>query len=433
MAERFFMPRATAFDGNGDPIPGGKLEFYIAGTSTPLATYSDAGLTVANANPVIADSAGRFGEIFLISGEEYKVILKDADNATIWTADPYVEIAVEAPDVSPVFYANRIVNGAMLISQQNTTSNVDTTTGAAYTLDQWEAVLSTTPGGTLRVAQNATVTPQGSPYRLRATAQVSDGTIAAANYYMLRQQIEGWRVSNALLGTSGAKALILRFGVRSSVSGTFGLSICNGAVNRSYATTYQIAAGEVSTDVVRTVVIPGDVAGTWTTAETAGLMVRWCLAAGTDFQGAANTWTGADIITTSAQTNFMGTGSATFDLFDVALYVDTAGSSVAPTYEFPRYEDELAACQRYWWKTGRAMLVQGFDSSGAWAQRAHVSFPVEMRVAPTSTNSTSFPTNVASAIIENIGTGGAQFSVTSSGAGGFYIIYDATVSFSARL
>lgn len=75
------------FDANGDPLPGAKLYFYESGTSTPKNTYSDAGLTVPNSNPVIADSAGRFASIFL-DPENYKVALHTAQDTLVWTSDP---------------------------------------------------------------------------------------------------------------------------------------------------------------------------------------------------------------------------------------------------------------------------------------------------------------------------------------------------------
>lgn len=87
MSFRFSFPRLQAFDANGDPLAGGKLYFYTTGTTTPEDTFSDAALTTANTNPVVADSAGRFGDIYL-SDETYKVILKDSADVTIWTADP---------------------------------------------------------------------------------------------------------------------------------------------------------------------------------------------------------------------------------------------------------------------------------------------------------------------------------------------------------
>ena len=87
MADRFIPPVLTALDDNGDPLSGAKLYFYESGTTTAKNTYSNMGLTTANSNPVVADSAGRFGDIFLSSGT-YKVILKTSADATVWTRDP---------------------------------------------------------------------------------------------------------------------------------------------------------------------------------------------------------------------------------------------------------------------------------------------------------------------------------------------------------
>lgn len=87
MATRFVPPTWQEFDSNGDPLSGGKLSFYSSGTLVAKNTYSNAALTVANANPVVADSAGRFGNIFLEAGT-YRVILKDSNDVTIWDRDP---------------------------------------------------------------------------------------------------------------------------------------------------------------------------------------------------------------------------------------------------------------------------------------------------------------------------------------------------------
>ena len=87
MADRFIPPVLTALDDNGDPLSGAKLYFYESGTTPAKNTYSNMGLTTATSNPVVADSAGRFGDIFLSSGT-YKVILKTSADATVWTRDP---------------------------------------------------------------------------------------------------------------------------------------------------------------------------------------------------------------------------------------------------------------------------------------------------------------------------------------------------------
>ena len=47
------------FDNDGAALSGGKVYTYAAGTLTPKATYTTEAGTVANANPIILDSAGR--------------------------------------------------------------------------------------------------------------------------------------------------------------------------------------------------------------------------------------------------------------------------------------------------------------------------------------------------------------------------------------
>lgn len=91
------------FTTTGVPLAGGKIYTYQAGSSTPLATYSDNAGLVANANPIILGSDGRPStEIWLTYGYNYKFVLKDADDVTIQTYDNlYGIIGVEASSVSP--------------------------------------------------------------------------------------------------------------------------------------------------------------------------------------------------------------------------------------------------------------------------------------------------------------------------------------------
>ena len=69
---------------DGTNLSGGKVYFYIAGTTTFKDTYSDSALTTANTNPVILDARGEW-DIYL--NGVYKIILKDADDVEIWTKD----------------------------------------------------------------------------------------------------------------------------------------------------------------------------------------------------------------------------------------------------------------------------------------------------------------------------------------------------------
>ena len=77
------------FDNNGDPLTGGKIYTYLAGTTTPQATYTSATGVSAHTNPIILDSAGRVpgGEIWLTASTLYKFVLKTSDDTTIATYD----------------------------------------------------------------------------------------------------------------------------------------------------------------------------------------------------------------------------------------------------------------------------------------------------------------------------------------------------------
>jgi len=64
MAYRFVTPRFDVGDGITD-FAGAKLFFFDFGTSSAKTTFSDVALTVSNTDPVVADSDGLFGDIFL--------------------------------------------------------------------------------------------------------------------------------------------------------------------------------------------------------------------------------------------------------------------------------------------------------------------------------------------------------------------------------
>lgn len=76
------------FDASGSPLVGGKIETYVAGTSTPLATYTTQSGTTQQANPIILNARGEpANPIWLGAGQLYKFILKDSGGSLIRTID----------------------------------------------------------------------------------------------------------------------------------------------------------------------------------------------------------------------------------------------------------------------------------------------------------------------------------------------------------
>ena len=76
------------FDNNGIPLNGGLLYTYQAGSTTPLATYTDINGTIANTNPIVLDTSGRTSnEVWLTYGYNYKFVLQTSVGTTIGTYD----------------------------------------------------------------------------------------------------------------------------------------------------------------------------------------------------------------------------------------------------------------------------------------------------------------------------------------------------------
>lgn len=84
------VPKLQFFGINGLPLVGGKLYTYAAGTTTPIATYTDNTQATMNTNPVILDSTGQ-ASVWLVDSTTYKYILKDSADVMLFTVD-YVSV-----------------------------------------------------------------------------------------------------------------------------------------------------------------------------------------------------------------------------------------------------------------------------------------------------------------------------------------------------
>lgn len=122
MSNLFFFSGLQVVDANGNPISGAKLNFYATGTSTPKNTYSESTLTTANANPVVANSAGRFGPIYLLANGAYKVVLTDASDNVLQTIDP---VDVRVASVVATQLAGTVTTTGLAASGQTLTVSIN--------------------------------------------------------------------------------------------------------------------------------------------------------------------------------------------------------------------------------------------------------------------------------------------------------------------
>jgi len=88
--------RAT--DTNGAPVPYARRHTYAAGTTTPLATYTDSDGVTPLPNPVIADAGGYFPQVW-VQLAAYKFEDRKADDTTVlWQRDKLrpAQLAIES-------------------------------------------------------------------------------------------------------------------------------------------------------------------------------------------------------------------------------------------------------------------------------------------------------------------------------------------------
>jgi hypothetical protein len=98
------IPYIEFADEFGEPLNGGLVYSYLAGSDTPSPLYTDETLTVEHPNPLELDSAGR--EIAYVADLAYKLIVRKADGTLVRTV-PHVRIA--PPTLSDVAELDRLV------------------------------------------------------------------------------------------------------------------------------------------------------------------------------------------------------------------------------------------------------------------------------------------------------------------------------------
>lgn len=303
---------------------------------------------------------------------------------------------------------NRIVNGAMQISQEN--GNTAGTTTGYYGADQF-ATYFVTSAGTITTQRVQSVTPNGSKDRYRVTITAADASLAAGEYLTVTQNIEGNEVADLQWGAAAAVDIVVRFGFKGP-AGTYAVALHNSATDRSYVALFTIAGGEANTDTEQEIAIPGDTLGTWLTDTGIGITLDIVLACGSTFQGTTG-WQAGNILGTSGVTNGMATINDVFEIFDVGLYADPDATGVAPTWEMPSIMEEEYRSRRYWeaihyTATGGQAAHSALLTGSIY--HATIYFSVVKRVSPSialatgawQTNTPSFDPSVERAYISSV-------------------------------
>ena len=275
---------------------------------------------------------------------------------------------------------NRIINGAMVISQRSNTTATTVNTNDVYTLDRFKGWAS--GGGVFTVTQSSTA-PTGFANSALITVTTADASIAAGDNYRFAQAIEGYNIADLGFGTASASTVTLSFWVRSNITGTFGGSLYSVGGTRAYVFNYTINAA--NTFEYKTVTIAGDTSGTWGTVNSTGITVYFDLGSGSNYENATGSWVAAEKFRTSGNATLISTLSNTWYITGVQL----EKGSTATSFDYRPYGTELALCQRYFelYDGGLLYLTKLRESDRN--RRGNFYFKVTKRAAATITLITS--------------------------------------------
>jgi len=270
---------------------------------------------------------------------------------------------------------NKIVNGSMICSQRGSSFTSD-----GYILDRFKR--SQSSDGAFTVTQSTT-SPDGFAKSLKVDVTTADTSLAAGQFAQIIQKIEAQNLQDLAYGTSSAKNIVVSFYVRSNKTGNYSFNIQQND-NSSKQVTLNYTINSANTWERKTFSIAGDTSGVINDDNGSGFQISWGLAYGSTYtSGSARpAWTTyADADFGAGQAiNLLDSTSNEWYLTGVQLEV----GSVATDFEHSSFGQELALCQRYYFKyvqgSNKNICTGAYFNSGTLTMS--VQFPVEMRAAP---------------------------------------------------
>jgi hypothetical protein len=343
------------------------------------------------------------GQPFVIAGITY-----------VW--DGIAWNVVAAPNLAPLTAQarNRIVNGAMQISQELGKGNTNSTLNG-YPADQWLCYWSTTGVPAQGHRQDTTPARADVDWFFRFSASTADTSLAATEYYLAAQRIEGINIADFKWGTPQAVPAVIRLLARSVIAGTFCVSIRAGVADASFVKNCTITTPNVWT--LFTIPVPACTIGTWAIDTSQGMNINVCAAAGTNYNtGTDGVWSAGAAIATPAQTNWLSAASQYLEFTNVGLHLDPLNTGIAPPWQMPNEADELIRCKRYFQPI--AGFLGGY-ASGVITLGVAMNLPVTMRATPTYAVGSTSNNNCTGSVIAASSPSRADLNASGAVAGGF--------------
>tara|TARA_R100000388_G_scaffold30596_1_gene23967 strand:+ start:133 stop:1254 length:1122 start_codon:yes stop_codon:yes gene_type:complete len=343
-------------------------------------------------------------------------------------AREFADLAGSA-DAGGITGKNLIGNGAMQVAQRGTSfSDTGSASEGFFTLDRYHFQKSGLDEMRFTASQDSEVpSGQGFANSLKVAVTTAETELGANEYFRFRTRVEAQDLQHLAYNTSSAKPLTLSCWVRSSLTGKYSVLFFkadDGSPYRSNTTSFTISSA--NTWEKKTMTIAGDTGGVIDDDNGYGLSINFQLGAGTSYSGTPHTEWGVYSVTDdwshSDSVNFIGQ-TGTFYITGIQLEV---GDKATP-FEHRSFADELARCQRYYYRknadSAYSMLGSGMNATTS-SSRIHIDFPVEMRTAPSlgqSANSTwavysgtQSPAFSSDATINNASTHSSAITTTTS-------------------
>jgi hypothetical protein len=289
---------------------------------------------------------------------------------------------------------NLIINGAMQIAQRNTSVTGISTSGY-YTADRWLLGLSSAGTWTMNVDSSG---PANTEFRNSANVvcTTADSSLSASYQFRLEQRFEGQNVQGIKKGTSAAESLTVSFYVKSSNTGTYICELRDFDSDRQISKSYTIDAA--NTWEKKSLTFPPDTTGQFDNDNATSLELNFWLAAGTTFtSGTLNSSAWASITNANRVVNQLNLANLSGNYWAVTG-VQLETGTVATPFEMRSVGQELALCQRYYYKiitreaASECLVGAAFVETSTRAI-GFVNFPVTMRTAPTAIEQTGTAAN----------------------------------------
>ena len=264
-------------------------------------------------------------------------------------AAPLDALAYNGMQINGSFDVDQIFNGASAVIS-----------GASVKYEPFSVTALGAPSITAQIVADA---PPGLTKSLKITVQTPTvvGTPAAGDLVDILWPIEGYRIARLAFGTGSAQPVSIGFWIKTHRPGMYSGAVINGPLSRGYPYTFTQNAAD--TWQFQTVTVPGntDLTSTWPNANTAGMMLTFVMAAGSNYTGPANVWTTSGYA--SGANGTINGAQATTDVFQIAGVIVLPGTELpsparAPLIMRP-YNQEILIAKRYYEKSYDAAVIPG--------------------------------------------------------------------------